>query len=146
MNILYSVQYRKEPNKAVVAESLLEALKQLILSRLERKPLDPRVDEIASNILHHFQDPNFSLDECLARNGYCSDHMRRLFREQLGKPPHEYLMGLRIKTAKRLLASRDITHYSVTEICMMVGFNDVSYFSRVFKKVTGIAPSEYREK
>ncbi|MBQ9773539.1 MAG: helix-turn-helix transcriptional regulator [Clostridia bacterium] len=146
INVLYSVQYRKEPNKKVVAESLLESIQQLILSRLERKPLDARVDAILNDIVHHFQDPSFSLDECLTRNGYCSDHMRRLFREQTGKTPHEYLSGLRIKTAKKLLASRDASNYSVSEIGTMVGFNDVSYFSRIFKKATGVAPGAYVEK
>ncbi|MBQ9784479.1 MAG: helix-turn-helix domain-containing protein [Clostridia bacterium] len=146
INILYSVQYRKEPNKKLVAESLLESIQQLILSRLERKPLDARVDEILNDIVHHFQDPAFSLDECLTQHGYCSDHMRRLFREQTGKTPHEYLMHLRLKTAKKFLTARDISSHSVTEIATMVGFNDVSYFSRAFKKATGVAPSDYFEK
>ncbi len=146
MSILYSVQYRKEPNKKVVAESLLDSIQQLILSRLEKKPLDPRVDAILNDIVHHFQDPAFSLDECLTKNGYCSDHMRRIFREQMGKTPHEYLMHLRLKTAKKFLNARDVSNYSVTEIAAMVGFNDISYFSRAFKKATGIAPSDYFEK
>ena len=146
INVLYSVQYRKEPNKKAVAESLMESIQQLILSRLERKPLDARVDEILNDIVQHFQDPTFSLDDCLTKNGYCSDHMRRLFREQVGRTPHEQLMHLRLKTAKKFLGARDISNYSVTQIANMVGFNDVSYFSRAFKKATGIAPSEYVEK
>lgn len=146
ISILYSVQYRKEPNKKVVAESLLESIQQLILSRLEKKPLDPRVDAILNDIVHHFQEPEFSLNECLTKNGYCSDHMRRLFREQMGKTPHEYLMHLRLKTAKKFLNARGVSNHSVSEIATMVGFNDVGYFSRAFKKATGIAPSDYCEK
>ena len=145
MEILYSVQYRKEPNKQVVAESLLDSIQQLILSRLEKKPLDPRVDAVINDIVHHFQDPTFALEETLSRHGCCSDHMRRLFREQTGKTPCEYLTHLRIKTAKKYLSSREITNYSVTEIATMVGFNDVSYFSRLFKKSTGISPSDFME-
>ena len=108
--------------------------------------MDPRVDAIIQQIIHHIQDPNFSLDECLSNWGYCSDHMRRLFREQTGKTPQEYLKLLRIKAAKRLLASQSLSNYSITEICTMVGFNDISYFSRVFKKTTGYPPSEYLKK
>ncbi len=145
MNILYSVRHEKVPNYKVVAESLLDSIQQLILSRLERKQIDPRVEEIVHTIIHHFQDPAFSLDECLSKNGYCSDHMRRLFREQIGKTPHEYLSYMRIKAAKKLLTSRKVSNYSVGEICTMVGFHDVSYFSRIFKKATGISPSEYFE-
>ena len=145
MNILYSVRQEKAPNYKVVAESLLDSIQQLILSRLERKQIDPRIEEIVHSIIHHFQDPAFSLDECLSQKGYCSDHMRRLFREQIGKTPHEYLAYMRIKSAKKLLSSRKISNYSVSEICTMVGFQDVSYFSRIFKKATGISPSEYFE-
>ena len=145
MQILYSVQYRKEPNKKVVVESLMDSIQQLILSRLEKKPMDPRVDAVINDIIHHFQDPTFALEETLSKHGCCSDHMRRLFREQTGRTPCEYLTNLRIKTAKKYLSSRDITNYSVTEISSMVGFNDVSYFSRIFKKAAGIAPSEFVE-
>jgi gentisate 1,2-dioxygenase len=49
INVLYSVQYRKEPNKKAVAESLMESIQQLILSRLEKKPLDARVDAILND-------------------------------------------------------------------------------------------------
>lgn len=145
MNILYSVRQEKVPNYKVIAESLFDSIQQLILSRLERKQIDPRIEEIIHTIIHHFHDPSFSLDDCLSRNGYCSDHMRRLFREQIGKTPHEYLAYLRIKSAKKLLSSRKISNYSVGEICTMVGFQDVSYFSRIFKKATGVPPSEYVE-
>ncbi len=144
IKILYSVQYGKAPNKQNIMDSLLDSIQQLLLSRLERHRLDPRVEQIVEQIVLEFQDPAFSLDECLMRGGYCTDHMRRLFREQTGKTPHEYLAHLRIKTAKKLLASRKVSNYSVTEIAEMVGFHDVSYFSRIFKKATGISPGEYQ--
>ncbi|MBQ9797925.1 MAG: helix-turn-helix transcriptional regulator [Clostridia bacterium] len=143
IQILYSIQYRKTANKEAVAESLLDSIQQLILSRLERAKKDPRVEEIINQIVHHFQDASFSLDDILSHNGYCSDHMRRLFHEQVGKTPHHYLSDLRIKTAKKLLASREISNYTVKEISTMVGFNDVGYFSRVFKAATGQSPGQY---
>lgn len=143
IQILYSIQYRKTTNKEAVAESLLDSIQQLILSRLERTKRDPRVEEIINQIVHHFQDASFSLDDILSRNGYCSDHMRRLFHEQVGKTPRDYLLDLRIKTAKKLLVSRKISNYSVKEISAMVGYNDVAYFSRVFKSATGETPGEY---
>lgn len=146
INILYSVRYSKIPNYKDISETLIESIQQLILSRLERKKIDPRVEQIMNNIIHHFQDPGFSLEKCLACHGYCTDHMRRVFREQIGKTPQEYLNDIRIKTAKKLLASRHVSNYSITEICTMVGFGDISYFSRIFKRATGIAPSEYFEK
>ncbi|MBE6589928.1 MAG: helix-turn-helix domain-containing protein [Ruminococcaceae bacterium] len=143
INILYSVQYARLPNKDSVKDSLTDSIQQLILARITKGRPDPRVEAIMNRIIHNFHDPAFSIDECLCVGGYCQDHMRRLFREQVGKTPREYLTYLRIKSAKKLLAARGSSKYSVSDICAMVGFNDVSYFSRVFKKETGIAPSEY---
>ncbi len=143
IRVLYSVQYSKAPNAYETMNSLLDSIQQLILSRIDRKKMDARVEMIVNQIINHFQEPAFSLEDCLSQNGYCTDHMRRLFCDQVGKTPHEYLVSLRIKTAKRLLASRSISNYSVSEIAAMVGFQDASYFSRIFKKHTGISPGEY---
>jgi transcriptional regulator GlxA family with amidase domain len=93
--------------------------------------------------VHNFHDPDFSIDEALTEHGYCADHMRRLFREQVGKTPQEYLSALRIRSAKKLLASRAVSNYSVSEISNMTGFSNVSYFSRAFKLATGMPPSLY---
>ena len=146
LDILYLVRHKQEPNAGVISDLLLESVQQMILSRLNRQKVDPRAEEIANSIVRHFQDPAFSLDDCLANSGYCPDHMRRLFREEYGKTPHEYLTELRIRSAKKLLSARNLSNYSVTAVCMMVGFSDVSYFSRIFKKHTGLTPSEYFEK
>ncbi len=143
IRVIFSVQYGKTPNRYETMNSLLDSIQLLILSRLERKKMNSRVEVIVNQIVHHFHEPNFSLEDCLSQNGYCTDHMRRLFCDQVGKTPHEYLSELRIKNAKRLLASRSVSNYSVTEIAVMVGFQDASYFSRIFKKHTGMSPGEY---
>ena len=54
-----------------------------------------------------------------------------------------FLTKQRMKLAQRLLG--DLT-LSVSEIAAMAGFNDANYFSRRFKKVTGVTPSEWRAK
>lgn len=145
IHVLHSVQYSKLPNRSVLRESLLESIQQLILGRLARIKVDSEVETIMNRIVHNFHDPSFSIDECLSTCGYCTDHMRRLFREQVGKTPQEYLSSLRIRSAKKLLASRSVSNYSVSEIATMTGFNDISYFSRVFKNATGVSPSAYRD-
>ncbi len=143
IHILHSVQYSKLPNRTAVRESLLESIQQMILARISRKKVDSDVETMMNRIVQNFHDPAFSIDKCLSAGGYCVDHMRRLFREQVGKTPQEYLSSLRIRSAKKLLASRSVSNYSVSEIATMVGYSDVSYFSRVFKRATGIMPSAY---
>lgn len=66
-----------------------------------------------------------------------------LFKKQTGRNFIDYLIELRIWEAKRLLAQNDSKIYDVAR---EAGFNDVKYFSKVFKKGTGFTPMEYREK
>lgn len=72
-------------------------------------------------------------------NGYFSG----LFKKELGISFVEYLNGLRIEKAKELLVN---TYLKAYEIAEMVGFGDETYFSRVFKKNTGMSVQEYRKK
>jgi len=66
-----------------------------------------------------------------------------LLKERLGIPFSEYLAIRRVQKAKELLKNEKL---SVDEVADMVGYHDYSYFIRVFKKVTGISPSQYRKK
>ena len=65
-----------------------------------------------------------------------------LFKAAVGKGIHQYIMSLRISTAKELLLSTDM---SVSEIGKMVGFQDALYFSRAFKAEVSASPKAFRE-
>lgn len=67
-------------------------------------------------------------------------HLHRSFREQVGVPPHEYLVQLRIRRAAELLAAGA----SVTEAAAAAGFSSPGYFATVFRRRVGTAPSDYR--
>ncbi len=66
--------------------------------------------------------------------------LKLLFREKAHMGPINYLILLRIEEAKRLMRESDL---SLTQIAEQVGFTSLHYFSRMFKKVTGMAPSQY---
>ena len=70
-------------------------------------------------------------------------YLLRLFKGQYGMTMNEYIEGLRISKAKELLR---FTQETIGEIGLLCGFEDSHYFSRVFHKIEGISPSEYREK
>jgi len=70
-------------------------------------------------------------------------HFCRLFKKLTGYSFHNYLRSVRIVEAIKLLLSKDL---SVKEIAFMVGYNDVNFFVRVFKKETGMPPDKYRKK
>lgn len=66
--------------------------------------------------------------------------MYRLFREETGTTPVEYRNRLRVQRACQLLRGRECT---IGEIASLLGFESVYYFSRVFKRITGVAPSRW---
>ena len=65
-----------------------------------------------------------------------------LFTEEMGMTPIEYLNGVRIEHAKRLLSDTD---YSGTKISYLVGYNSQSYFIRAFKRREGMTPEQFRQ-
>jgi signal transduction histidine kinase/AraC-like DNA-binding protein/ABC-type sugar transport system substrate-binding protein len=80
--------------------------------------------------------------ELAATIGVSKDYLSHIFRQELGISPWEYLNRYRIKQAKALLLN---SNESVTNIATQVGFNDLSYFNRVFLKHVGCSPRAFRE-
>lgn len=68
-------------------------------------------------------------------------HFIRLFRKAFDVTPHQYLIHRRVERAKRLLLESDA---SVTDICFDVGFESLSSFSTLFRKMVGQSPSGFR--
>lgn len=66
-----------------------------------------------------------------------------LFKQATGKTINEYLTAERIRHAKRLLSDPSVRLY---DVCYKVGYLSPSYFSKLFKKLTGMPPGEYRQK
>lgn len=69
-------------------------------------------------------------------------YVSRIFKERTGKNFSEYLSEIRIEKATDYLKN---TNLFVYEICDMVGYHDIKYFYKIFKKMKGCSPSEYRE-
>ena len=81
--------------------------------------------------------------EDIAQAVYLSPcYISRLFKQNLGCTISEYLTQLRIENAKTMLKS---SQYTITQVAEESGFEDPTYFARVFKKIEGITPSRYRQ-
>lgn len=91
-----------------------------------------------------FIDNNFydkiDLNNISDESHFSKFHFIRLFKEIYGKTPNKYLTSLRIEKAKEYLKNG----MSITESCFSVGFDSPSTFSGLFKRNTGLAPSEYQ--
>lgn len=94
------------------------------------------LDYIHKNLSDKIQINELSSKSYLNRSTFF-----RLFKEQFGITPVEYINRERLRLAKHLLADTD---YNVTEISWQTGFTDVNYFVRLFKKTEGITPGSYR--
>lgn len=71
------------------------------------------------------------------------DYLNRLFKKETGVSLAEYIVEKKMETAKELLVMTDL---SVGEVGYWVGYENFSYFSRYFKKITGDSPASYRQK
>ncbi|MBD7971214.1 helix-turn-helix transcriptional regulator [Paenibacillus gallinarum] len=68
-------------------------------------------------------------------------YLSQLFKKETNKPLGKYIQDEKIKEAQKLLIHSE---HSVADICMLLQFNDQSYFSSMFKKYTGLTPNQYR--
>lgn len=100
--------------------------------------------EIAQAITYihvHYMD-NISLQEIAEHVNLNASYLSGLFKKQLNKNLTKYINELRIEKAKILLKSTSLKSY---DIAGKVGFSDHTYFSKVFKKLLGMGPNEYRK-
>lgn len=98
------------------------------------------IEEIKDYLDNNFAS-KISLD-FLAEKFYINKYyMTRIFKEKYGTTINNYILQIRIAYAKQLLRFSDKT---IEHIGIECGLNDANYFSRVFKKVEGISPGEYR--
>ncbi len=83
-----------------------------------------------------------SLKEMARHAGLSAQHFSNIFRRRTGASPVEFFIHLKIQRACQLL---DTTSQSIFEVARAVGYEDPYYFSRIFRKVMAISPSQYRK-
>ncbi|NEP84155.1 MAG: AraC family transcriptional regulator [Okeania sp. SIO3B3] len=83
---------------------------------------------------------NISLDDLAAHVNLSPYHLLRIFKQDVGLPPHAYLLQRRIDCARQLLRAG----FSIADVAAHTGFVDQSHFTRRFKKVIGVTPAQYR--
>ena len=89
----------------------------------------------------HLGDVDFDYRAMCAKTGLSYNHFKNLFVNQYGHPPVKHLTALRMERARELLITGQ---YGVTAIAEACGFDNVYYFSSVFKKYFGVSPRQYK--
>ncbi len=100
------------------------------------------IDDVIYFVKKNF-DGSYTLDELASRCALNSSYFSRAFRQQAGVPLFEFINRIRITRACQLLKSSDLT---ILEIAFSVGYNNVSFFNRYFKRLKFISPGEYRRR
>ncbi|MEX2605717.1 MAG: AraC family transcriptional regulator [Kiritimatiellia bacterium] len=101
---------------------------------------DQIVMAVREYILKHYQQP-LTLGEIAWHVGKGEEHLARLFKRQTAQSVFDTVREVRVDAAKTLLPNPAL---SLTHIAERCGFNSLAYFSRSFKQMTGMPPSQYR--
>lgn len=106
-------------------------------------------EEVSPTIIHQIvgeiQDKyteNITLTDLAEKYGISISHLSSLIKNELKLPFSEYITARRMQKAKELLKDESL---SIAQVAEQTGYNDYFYFTRVFKKSTGISPSKYRK-
>ncbi len=124
-------------------QSLLIELLYAIMLEQNRNTLETQ-DSIYQGIwyIENNYQKEINVDKIAAMCGICPSYFRKKFHEATGMSPIEYKNFLKTKKSIELLLSGE---FNLNEIADIVGFNDVFYYSKVFKKFWGISPKKYAE-
>ena len=148
----YGLLSRKNYMTAVLACQDYQALREWFLQKLEEvcRQVANRREEQSESVVSKaktYIDENYcrelTLDEVSQSVNISPYYFSKLFKEESGENFIEYLTRMRITKAKELLRNPAL---SIKEICVMSGYSDPNYFSRIFKKQEDVTPSEYRER
>ena len=129
--------------KALILSALGNLIANFIIAFYSTKPLTHIVEVIRDNIVNNFPDSDYELDTYMKTLPFSYDYLRKLFKSEIGTTPHGFLTAMRMQTAEKLLCTMDGEEYNVTRIAQMCGYDELLYFSRVFKKHYGCSPYNY---
>lgn len=86
-------------------------------------------------------EKRLTLDEIARHVGYSTSHFLTLFNKRTGYSPLAYFNQLKIQQACQLL---DFSNMKINQICYKIGIEDTYYFSRLFRKIMGMSPRQYK--
>ncbi len=112
-----------------------------IMDSNDSSPRDSILDDILYYIDNNYQN-NIKLETIAPLFGYNSAYLGKLFTKAIGENFNSYVDHRRIEHSKKLLSQKNMKVYEVSE---QVGYKNVDYFHKKFKKYVGISPAEYRK-
>ncbi|MBT3192338.1 MAG: helix-turn-helix domain-containing protein [Verrucomicrobia bacterium] len=142
---LTSETAQRNPGYRVMAKGLFMQLAVFLSRAYSATPTDESLDllRIGDAIAHIETDfaQKMTLEELAQKAHLSKRHFTRVFQVCIGRSPIEHLMHVRVQKASELLKH---TNRTITDIAFDCGFSDGNYFTRCFRKATGLTPGQYR--
>ncbi|WP_029323498.1 response regulator transcription factor [Butyrivibrio sp. AE3004] len=123
-----------------IIQYMTETMDKVLFKLHEHAASENIIDDIISYTDRNYAQP-LTLEDLASRFGYNSGYLGRLFTRTTGTGYNYYLNECRIAKAKEFLAEGK---YKVYEVAQLVGYNDVDYFGKKFRKHAGMTPAEFR--
>lgn len=134
------VWMNKQPFYLIHARALFELILHRLLHGMHRQTImhmDPRIKKLTAFIEEHYAE-DLSLNDFAEQFNLHTVYLGKLFKKNTGSTYKEYLQRVRVNNAEIMLMAGGVT---VTEAAESCGFQDLSYFSKVFKEAKGYPPS-----
>lgn len=124
-----------------LALSVLELFQQVFPPPYQYQPTTNRVPEMIKNYIDTHITEKITLED-ISKDLYISkSHIERVFKKEYNQTPLSYCANQKIAQVASMLVT---TNYSLAQIAQQLGFSDVKYMSKSFKKIKGKTPMEYR--
>lgn len=107
---------------------------------LNQRHHDEKIRQSQAYMNEHFNE-NFTIEDLAQRSGMSARNFTRRFRQAADEPPITYMHKLRVNHAKLLL---ETDFKTLQEVSYEVGYEDLPFFRKIFKRYTGLSPREYR--
>ena len=122
---------------------LLQLFSRFLEEATSKKEIeDKRIVKVVRHIRENI-NRNISIDDLASISCLTKDHLIRLFKKEMQCTPIQYINQKKIEKAQLMLT---IGSQSIKGVAYDLSFDSVSYFYRMFKKITGVAPNQYKEK
>ena len=143
MQMILETIRRAPVNAQLLTDALGNTLYQLLTAYAdEGSGKHTAVAELKTQLMDNLNNPDFDIGQAMDAAGFSRGHLRRVFKEVTGMTPLAWMNYQRIESAKRYFRQYPGI-YTVKEVGVMVGITDPYYFSKMFKKVTGVSPALY---
>ena len=143
MNRIYQEALEQKDNYLDMISLLLKE----IIIHVKRKPSNAQQSKKAHDLslIMAYISENYSfkitIEQLLSITHYSEGHLRRLFKQQFGTSPQNYIIDFRLKKAAEFLKNKNI---SCTDVALSCGFTDSAQFSKMFKNKFGLSPKKYQ--